>query len=133
MSVQIKASVTQISASASLAASRQHTSLVDRPAAKGGSDRGPMGGELLLMGVGGCFMSNLLAAAAARQLTLAETVVEVSAEIEGSPPRFSSITLTVSGGCTDREAMRELIVVAEHGCISVNTLKAQVELELALA
>lgn len=52
MSAQITARLTQISASASLAASRQHSSRIDRPEAKGGSDRGPMGGELLLMGVG---------------------------------------------------------------------------------
>ena len=29
---------------------REHRVLVDRPAAKGGHDRGPMGGELLLVG-----------------------------------------------------------------------------------
>ena len=44
---------------------REHRVLVDRPAAKGGHDRGPMGGELLLVALGGCFMSNLIAAAAA--------------------------------------------------------------------
>jgi putative redox protein len=65
MGVQIKASVRQVSASASQASARGHTSWVDRPEAKGGTNRGPMGGELMLMGIGGCFMSNLLAAALA--------------------------------------------------------------------
>lgn len=133
MSIQIKASVSQVSASTSLAAARQHTSLIDRPTAKGGADRGPMGGELLLMGVGGCFMSNLLAAAAARNLPLSETVVEVSAELDGSPARFTAVTLTVKGGTTNRAAMSEMIEQAEAGCISINTLKGQVAVGVGLA
>jgi len=52
--------------STSESALREHRVLVDRPADKGGQDRGPMGGELLLAALGGCFMSNLIAAAAAR-------------------------------------------------------------------
>ena len=39
---------------------------MDRPEAKGGQNKGPMGGEAMLMGLGGCFMSNPLAAAVAR-------------------------------------------------------------------
>lgn len=133
MSVQIKARVTQISASSSLAVARQHSSLIDRPSAKGGTDRGPMGGELLLMGVGGCFMSNLLAAAAARKLPLSDTAVEVSAELDGSPARFTAVTLTVTGGSTDRAAMLEMIQQAEQACISINTLKGQVAVGVGLA
>ena len=41
---------------------RTHSVLIDRPEAKGGEDKGAMGGELLLVSLGGCFMSNLLAA-----------------------------------------------------------------------
>lgn len=133
MSVQITARISQVSASASFAAARQHSSLVDRPSAKGGSDRGPMGGELLLMGVGGCFMSNLLAAAAARNLPLSETAVEVSAELDGSPARFTAVTLTVTGGSTNRAAMQEMIEQAERACISINTLKGQVAVGVGLA
>lgn len=133
MSAQIKARVTQVSDNTSLAAARQHSSLVDRPGTKGGTDRGPMGGELLLMGVGGCFMSNLLAAAAARNLPLSKTVVEVSAELDGSPARFTAVTLTVKGGSTDRDAMLELIKQAEQACISINTLKGQVAVGVGLA
>lgn len=133
MSLQIKTSITQISASTSMAAARQHTSLVDRPANKGGSDRGPMGGELLLMGVGGCFMSNLLGAAAAKNIALAQTVVEVCAELDGTPPRFSSVTLTVKGGTSDRDGLAALISQAEQACISINTLKGQVAVGIAIA
>ena len=59
----IHATVTQLDHSASLADVRGHRLTIDRPQAKGGQDKGPMGGEALLMGLGGCFMSNLLAAA----------------------------------------------------------------------
>lgn len=132
MNPQITANIIQVSASTSMAAARQHTSLVDRPESKGGSDRGPMGGELLLMGVGGCFMSNLLGAAAARQLTLEETTVAVAAELGGTPTRFTAVTLSVRGGSKDRALMQELIGIAEKACISVNTLKAQVTVGVAL-
>ena len=36
---------------------RSHQVLVDRPVEKGGADEGPMGGELFLAAVGGCFMT----------------------------------------------------------------------------
>ena len=51
-----------IGPSTSRATARLHTVLVDRPTAKGGEDRGPLGGEYLLVALGGCFLSNLLAA-----------------------------------------------------------------------
>ena len=51
-------------------AARQHRVVIDRPEAKGGRDQGPMGGELLLLGLGGCFLSNLIAAARARKVAV---------------------------------------------------------------
>lgn len=41
------------------ATARSHRVVIDRPAAKGGEDRGALGGECLLVALGGCFMSNL--------------------------------------------------------------------------
>lgn len=131
--MQVTTRVTQISASTSLAAARQHTSLVDRPQNKGGDDRGPMGGELLLMGVGGCFMSNLLAAGAAKKIALTDLAVEVSAELEGTPPRFTAVNLYVSGGTSDREAMQQLIAIAECGCVALNTIREAVTPGITLA
>lgn len=130
--MQVKARLTQVSASTSMAAARQHTSLVDRPASKGGEDRGPMGGELLLMGVGGCFMSNLLAAGVAKGIALHEAAVDVSAELEGTPARFTTVHLSVSGGTSDRAAMQEMIEIAEAGCIAVNTIKGSATVSVAL-
>ena len=66
----IQASVTQLDHSASLGEVRGHQITIDRPEAKGGQDKGAMGGEALLMGLGGCFMSNLLAAARARDIAI---------------------------------------------------------------
>ena len=51
---------------------RGHALVMDRPEAKGGQNKGPMGGEALLMGLGGCFMSNLLAAAKAREVEISD-------------------------------------------------------------
>jgi hypothetical protein len=55
--------VEQISGSASRGNARGHELVMDRPEAKGGTNQGMMGGEAMLNGLGGCFMSNLLAAA----------------------------------------------------------------------
>jgi putative redox protein len=57
----IHATVTQLDHSTSEGQARDHSLTMDRPQAKGGQNKGPMGGEALLLGLGGCFMSNLLA------------------------------------------------------------------------
>ena len=59
---RMKIEVRQVSASTSEATLQTHHVLIDRPVEKGGTDRGPMGGDLFLASVGGCFTSNLLAA-----------------------------------------------------------------------
>ena len=52
--------VEQVSSTASSGNVRGHELTMDRPEPKGGSNAGMMGGEALLNGLGGCFMSNLL-------------------------------------------------------------------------
>lgn len=52
--------VEQVGPSTSKATARSHEVFIDRPTAKGGADRGPPGGEYLLIAWGGCFMSHLL-------------------------------------------------------------------------
>ena len=99
MNIQIR----QIGSSASEAAIRSHRVQIDRPTDKGGADEGPMGGELFLAAIGGCFMSNLLAAIKARQAKISEVQTEVTATPSGSPPRFTEIELCVSAECDDRE------------------------------
>jgi putative redox protein len=115
--------VRQTSTSASEAAIRGHRVPIDRPVEKGGTDEGPMGGELFLTAIGGCFMSNLLAAIRAREAQVSDVHTEVSGTPEGTPPRFSSIELSVSAACEDAELREKLVEIAERGCIMVNTLK----------
>jgi putative redox protein len=122
----MKVALHQISASASEAEFREHRVRIDRPVSKGGSDTGPMGGELFLAAVGGCFMSNLLAAIRARDAKISGVRTEVTAVVEGSPPRFVSMELLVSAEGEDLDQMEKLIQIAERGCIMINTLQGNV-------
>jgi putative redox protein len=62
--------------------------LCDRPKTKDGEDAGAMGGELFLIGLGGCFMSNFLAAVKTRDLTLKDLQITIKAQLDGTPPTF---------------------------------------------
>src|SRR5271156_4647964 len=124
MNIQLR----QISASPSEATIGRHQVLIDRPVAKGGSDAGPMGGELFLAAVGGCFMSNLLAAVKAREVEVPGILTEVTGTLAESPARFVSMELCVSTESPDQELVEKLVQIAERGCIMVNTLRGLMEL-----
>ena len=132
MTQQVKALVKQISASASRGTVRNHSTICDRPEAKGGSNQGPMGGELLLVGLGGCFMSNLLAAIEARKADVSNLSIEIDATLEDAPPRFSQIVMSISGDYQDKAMMQKLVTVAERGCIAANTIKPAVDLRFKI-
>jgi putative redox protein len=108
MASEIKVVLRQVSASSSEATMGQHQVIIDRPVSKGGSDLGPMGGELFLSAIGGCFMSNLLAAMKARDADISD----VSAE---------------NG---DGELLEQLVKIADRGCIMMNTLRDKLELTI---
>ncbi|MGD8267572.1 MAG: OsmC family protein [Desulfobacterales bacterium] len=133
MNTQVQIEVRQVSATTSEAVARQHKVLSDRPEAKGGQDQGPMGGELLLMGLGGCFMSNLLAAVRAREADVQDLHLTIAGTLSETPTRFTAIALEVSGQYADRAAMEKLVTIAERGCIVANTLKSAVTLSLRVA
>ena len=128
MNIQIR----QNGSSASEAVIRSHRIPIDRPTDKGGADEGPMGGELFLAAIGGCFMSNLLAAIKARQAKVSEVQTEVTATPSGSPPRFTEIELCVSAECADRELLEKLVEIAERGCIMMNTLRGKLDLQVRI-
>ena len=89
-----------------------------------------MGGEALLMGLGGCFMSNLLAAAIARDIELRGARVDIEGDLADAPPRYTAIRMRVSAdGGTDAE-LAKLVTIAERGCIVANTLRNAVELSV---
>ena len=77
------------------ATARSHTVFINRPTAKGGADRGPLGGELQLVALGGCFSSHLLAAIRAREAPISQVRITVSGTMEGAPERFTWFRLAV--------------------------------------
>ena len=124
MSRTISGAVHQVGASSGRGTVRSHNVLIDRPTDKGGADRGPMGGELLLLALGGCFMSNLLAAIRAREAAVSDVRVTVDATVDGTPERMTAYTVRVAARYVDPAEMEKLLIIAERGCIVANTLKA---------
>jgi len=133
MSNQVQVNVRQVGPSSSEGTARDHKAVMDRPEAKGGENRGAMGGEHLLMALGGCFMSNLLAAAQSREAEVANVDLNISGTLESAPPHFSAIEMNISADHNDKKQMEKLITVAERGCIVANTLKNSVKLSINLA
>jgi putative redox protein len=128
MTNQMKIQLRQVSTSTTEASIRTHQVLIDRPAEKGGADMGPMGGELFLAAVGGCFMSNLLAAIKAREAQISEVRMEVIGTLTGSPPCFSAVELLVTADNPDRDLLERVVEIADRGCIMMNTLRGKLDL-----
>lgn len=88
------------------------------------SSNGLVGGEYLLVGIGGCFSSNLLAAAQSRKVRIIGLKVEVTAKISEAHKSFNEINLNISYGyCSSPNEFEKLLKIAENGCISINTFK----------
>jgi uncharacterized OsmC-like protein len=109
MASEMKVQLRQISASASEAAIGRHRVLIDRPAAKGGGDAGPMGGELFLAAVGGCFMSTLLDAIRAREAEISHMRV------------------------LDKELLERLVGTAERSRIMMNPIRGRLDVKVLIA
>ena len=113
----------QAGPSTATAHARSHTVLVDRPVPKGGEDRGPLGGEYLLVALGGCFLSNLLAAIRAREAAVSGVAVQVTGIIDGPPDRFTTFSMSVTAEHRDPALVRKLIMMAARACAVTNTLR----------
>ena len=113
---QMKIQLRQISSSTCEATIRTHQVLIDRPQEKGGSDTGPMGGELFLASIGGCFMSNLLAAINARKANISEVRTDVIGTLAEAPTRFSTVELQVIAKGSSEE-LEHLVVVADRAAL----------------
>jgi putative redox protein len=133
MANEIRIAIHQTSASTSEAAIRQHKIAIDRPAEKGGEDQGPMGGELFLAAIGGCFMSNLLAAIRGRQAEVSGVQTEVIGSLAESPARFTAVELNVTAKFSDREQFEKLVEIADRGCIMMNTLRGKLDINVRIA
>jgi putative redox protein len=112
---------------------REHELVTDRPAEKGGGNQGPMGGELLVASLGGCFMSNLIAAFQGRELEAEGLSVTVKGTLDGTPPRFQKMAMAVKSNGIDRDQMKKMVLIAERGCIVANTLKQFMDVEIEIA
>ncbi|MDO6738492.1 OsmC family protein [Wenyingzhuangia sp. 2_MG-2023] len=99
--------------------------IIDRPIENGGEGKGILGGEYLLTGIGGCYSSNLFAAAQSRNINIEGLALEITATIsQDIPKRFSKIDIAVSyESCSDEQVFDKLMAIAERACISVNTVK----------
>lgn len=131
--MQIEVQVRQISPATSQATARTHQVMIDRPLDKGGEDRGMMGGEQLLVSLGGCFISNLLAAIKAREADITDVQLKVTGTLESSPSRFSAIEVVVDAQTQDRALLEKLVDMSDRACIVSNTLRPAVTLSFRLA
>ena len=106
--------------------------VVDRPLEKGGGGKGLMGGQYLLVGIGGCFCSTFFAAAQTRGILVQGFRVQVSAVLsEDMPNRFTEVSLSAScEQCSSPEEFEKLLKIAENACISVNTVKNGMQLKV---
>ena len=129
----IQVQVNQVSPATSESIIRDHKVLIDRPEAKGGEDRGAMGGELLLASLGGCFMSTLLAAVKARDAEVDNVRISVEGTLDGNPSHFTAIAMNISADYSDKAVMKKLVTIAERSCIVANTLKGSVGLSFEVA
>jgi len=128
----LEVQVEQAGRATSKGTARHHTIFIDRPADKGGEDRGPLGGELLLLSLGGCFLSNLLAAVGTRSADVSNVRITVTATLGGVPERVEAMTLHIAANYTDSELMRKLVAIAERGCLVTNTLKTAMVISIVL-
>ena len=128
----ISVELTQDGKTTSSGTARSHRVLVDRPEAKGGADKGPMGGELMLLGLGGCFMSNLLAAICVRDAPVSDVRTTVHGTLADRPKRFASFALDVRARCDDQKLLEKLVIMAERECISANTIKQGAEMTVTV-
>jgi putative redox protein len=128
----ISVELVQIGPSTSRLTARSHSLVVDRPVEKGGRDQGPLGGELLLASLGGCFVSTLLAAVKTRGADVGGIRVEITGIVGGVPERFESIHMSVSASYANEDDMRKLLAIAERGCLVTNTLRDAVSISVKL-
>jgi uncharacterized OsmC-like protein len=77
----------------------------------------------MLVSLGGCFTSHLLAASHARKATMTNVRVIVTGTLDGTPERFTAFTMDVAAECSDSGVARKLITIAGRACQVVNTLR----------
>ncbi|MEV7025711.1 OsmC family protein [Kitasatospora sp. NPDC093558] len=112
---------------------RTHSVTVDRPVEKEGTDAGPMGGEYLLLALGGCYLSTFLAALKASDPDADPSGVQVRVDgaLVPAPTRFSELTVTVSAPAALEGVLTKPLLKAERGCIVHNSIKGGLAVRFA--
>jgi len=118
-----------VSGSVVVGQARDHTVTIDRPKERGGTDAGPMGGELLLLALGGCYVSTFLAALRAEdpQADASDVRFQVDGTLVSAPTRFSEITVQVSAPTALQDLISKPLLKAERGCIVHNSIRDAVK------
>ena len=132
MAKTLEAVLEQVGPTTSKATVRSHTVYVDRPIERGGTDKGPVGGEYQLVALAGCFTSHLLAAIRAREAHITDVKVEASGTLDGNPERFTDFLLSVSAKAEDAELLQKVVTIAERSCQVVNTLKQSTPVKIVV-
>ncbi|KMS66770.1 hypothetical protein ACZ91_67815 [Streptomyces regensis] len=122
---EIGVSLRPVGGSVVVGRARDHTLTIDRPKEKEGTDAGPMGGELLLLALGGCYVSTFLAALKAEnpQADASEITFQVDGSLVTAPTRFCEITVQVSAPAALQDLIAKPLLKAERGCIVHNSIR----------
>ena len=83
--------------------------------------------------LGGCFMSNLIAAFQARGHEPEGLSATVTGTLAGTPPRYQRLVVRVQGTGVARAVLENMVLIAERGCIVANTLKSAMAVEITVA
>ena len=131
----ISITLNQVSKTAVQVENNNFDVVVDRSIEKGGTGKGLMGGQYLLLGIGGCFCSTFFASAQSRDITVEGLKVIVNATLtDDLPKRFSAVSLSASyTSCSHPGEFKKLLNIAEKGCISVNTAKNGLQFDVSEA
>ncbi len=89
--------------------------------------------ELILSGLGGCILTNLIVSCRERNLNWQGVRLVLSNTDEVSPPRISSIQVAIHLNQVPASAAAELIQYVRANSRMYNTLSAQVAVNLAVA
>ena len=96
MSRVVSVEVEQVGPSTGQARARTHTVSSIARSRRAAAIGAPLAGSLL-MSLGGCFLSTLLAAVRTREADVSDVRVSVMGTVGGVPERFESMALRVSG------------------------------------
>ena len=75
-------------------------------------------------------MSNLLAAAKAREAHISGVHIEVTGTLVDSPARFAGIDLLVTADTADHDSLEKLVEIADRACVMMNTLRGKLDMTI---